>query len=217
MASGSAIENARSDYRAVSRGRQIKEALPVAWQQLLKDQDELLVELIADRVEAICGYKPEPDVVADFIRKLATGASPIAQPAPLTPPAGPRPSATPSVAPVEYFSEPEFSGFMINGQPYREGTAIDTLIRVFEVLSARDSTFLDRYAALPKHGRKRRYISRDKMDLYPGRPDLCEEYSVSRFGGWWIGTNYSRSTIRHAVELACQVAGLRWGTDLKLI
>ncbi|SRR5712691_6921900 len=181
----------------------------------LRDQDELVVDLIAERVATICGYKPEPEIVADFIQKLT--AVPAAQPTSTVA----QTFAPARAATLPDFhvppTEPQFSGFALNGQQYNEGSAIDTLMRVFEVLSARNPNFLERYAALPKHGRKRRYLSRNKMELYPGRPDLCEEYSVSRFGGWWVGTNYSRSTIRHAVELACQIAGLRFGTDLKLI
>ncbi len=93
----------------------------------------------------------------------------------------------------------------------------NTLFRVFEVLSSKDSRFLERYANLPKHGRKRRFLTRDKMELYPGRKDLCDEYSREIFGGWWMGTNDSRSTIRQAIELACEVADLRFGHDLRLI
>ena len=62
-------------------------------------------------------------------------------------------------------------------------------------------------------GRNRLYLSRDKYEFYPNRADLCDEYSVNKSGGWWMGTNYSRSTI----ELACQVAKLTFGTDSKLI
>lgn len=217
VVSGDALENAKSDYRTVSRTRQIKDALPVAWQQILRDQDELLVDLIAERVATNCGFKPEPEVVADFIQKLTTTSFPA--PAGATPTQTvtlPRAPVTPPSVHVQS-AEPQFSGFALNGQRYSEASAIDTLMRVFEILNTRDANFLERYAALPKHGRKRRYLSRNKLELYPGRPDLCEEYSVSRFGGWWIGTNYSRSTIRHAIELACQVAGLHFGTDLMLI
>jgi hypothetical protein len=213
VASGGALENAKSDYRTVSRTRQIRDVLPVAWHQILRDQDELLVDLIAERVATICGFKPEPEIVADFIQKLSTPSRPEI-PAPKLPPDHP-PMGSPTIETGS--AEPQFSGFILHGQRYNEGSAIDTLMRVFEVLSGRDANFLERYAALPKHGRKRRYLSRNKMELYPGRPDLCEEYSTSRFGGWWIGTNYSRSTIRHAIELACQVAGLQFGTDLTLI
>jgi len=216
VASGRALESAKSDYRTVSRTRQIRDALPLAWQEILRDQDELLVDLIAERVATICGYKPEPAIVADFIQKLAT--APAAESTATPQPESTVPSRPTITSPLVHAgaAEPQFSGFVLSGQRYNEGSAIDTLLRVFEVLSARDTTFLERYAALPKHGRKRRYLSRDKMELYPGRPDLCEEYSVPKFGGWWIGTNYSRSTIKHAIELACQVAGIRFGTDLTL-
>jgi hypothetical protein len=51
-------------------------------------------------------------------------------------------------------------------------SAREVMVKVFEELTERDHTFLKRFAALPKHGRKRRYLSRTKEDLYPGRPHL---------------------------------------------
>jgi predicted type IV restriction endonuclease len=222
VASGRSIENAKNDYRTVDRSRRIQSALPEAWRQLLNEQDEFLVDLVADRVEAICGFKPEPGCVADFIGRIAANefrqvtssrttrevvevgskAAVLADD-----------SKTQDTKP----GDSEFNGFSLKGQRYTEGNAIKTLFRVLEVLSVNDSSFLDRYAALPRHGRKRRYVSRNKYELYPGRPDLCEEYSVSKFGGWWIGTNYNRSTIRNAIEIACEVASIKFGTELKLI
>ena len=214
VASGAAIANAKADYGNVSKKRQIDAALPQAWTQLLKEQDEILVELIADKVETLCGFKPEPDAVRAFLDSLLRPVAPA--PAPVGPVAPPRPPLLP-VTPLQPVDNDDYSGFVLNGQHYRMGSAIDTLFRVFEVLSQSDPQFLERYADLPKHGRKRRYLARDKSELYPGRRDLCDEYSQQRFGGWWIGTNYSRSTIRHAIELACEVAGLRFGHDLKLV
>lgn len=222
VVAGRAIENAKSDYRTVARNRQIQDALPSAWAQLLQEQDELLVELIADRAETICGFKPEPELVAQFLKRVSQAPTTPVQPqAPQNPTAPPRKPAIPtSLFTPSPYSEPngtDFSGFAFNGQSYKENNAINTLLRVFEIFSGRDSGFLDRYAALPKHGRKRRYLSRNKYELYPNRADLCDEYSVNKFGGWWIGTNYSRSTIRHAIEIACQVANVQFGTELKLI
>jgi hypothetical protein len=221
VAAGRAIENAKNDYRTVARNRQIQDALPTAWAQLLQEQDELLVELIADRAETICGFKPEPEVVAQFLKRVSQAPPPVQltpPQSPTTPPRNPEiPTPSSKLTPDSGSDGTDFCGFAFNGQRYTENTAINTLLRVFEVLSTCDPTFLDRYAALPQHGRKRRYLSRNKYELYPKRPDLCDEYSVNKFGGWWIGTNYSRSTIRHAIEIACQVANLKFGTDLKLI
>ena len=210
---GTAFANARDDYKNVSKKRQIETTLPQAWMQLLKEQDEMLVELIADKVESLCGFKPEPDAVRRFLDAVLRSAPtlPLAQGS-IQPP---KPS-TP-IVPAANGDDDDFSGFIYRGQQYREATAIDTMFKVFDVLSQGDAAFFDRLASLPKHGRKRRYLAQNKMDLYPGRPDLCQQYSRQRFGGWWIGTNYSRSSIRHAIELACEVAGVRYGTDLKLI
>lgn len=213
--SGAAFANARDDYKNVSKKRQIETTLPQAWMQLLKEQDEILVELIADEVESLCGFKPEPDTVRRFLDA-------VPRPLPMLPSAAgtiqpPKPS-TP-VVPTANGDDDDFSGFIYRSQQYREGTAIATMFKVFEVLSQGDAAFFDRYASLLKHGRnrKRRFLAQNKMDLYPGRPDLCQQYSQQRFGGWWIGTNYSRSAIRRAIELACEVAGVRYGTDLRLI
>ena len=212
VACGAAIANAKADYGNVSKKRQIADALPQAWMQLVAEQDEILVELVADKVETLCGFKPEPDAVRTFLDSMLKPVVP--PPSTVQVPARP---PRPDVVTPRSTESSDYSGFSLNGQHYREGSAIETLFRVFEVLSQSDPQFLERYAALPKHGRKRRYLAHNKMDLYPGRSDLCEQYSQQRFGGWWIGTNYSRSTIRHAIELACEVGGLRFGQDLRLI
>ncbi|MCX8155268.1 MAG: hypothetical protein N3J91_02245 [Verrucomicrobiae bacterium] len=218
VASGKAITNAREDHGHSSRQRQMAAALPQAFKQLIEEQDEILVDLIAEKVETLCGFKPEPEVVRDFLNTLNLNA--LIQPQPATKSEStkfqPPPSQTKSFEPPTS-TDHDFSGFTFEGRHYREESAIGTLFRVLDVFRQRDPSFLERYAALPKHGRKRRYLARNKLDLYPGRPDLSEQYSEERFGGWWIGTNYSRSTIRHAIELACEVAGVRFGKDLKLI
>ena len=57
--SGDAIEAARKDYRDVARERQIQSALPRAWEHLVNNEDDQLLELVADQVESLCGYKPD--------------------------------------------------------------------------------------------------------------------------------------------------------------
>jgi len=206
--SGNAIANGRNDYKDVSRQREIETALPEAWKELIKEQDEILVELIADKVETLCGFKPEPDVVRKFLDSLLQSHQ-------LLGPTGNKPHQDKPIKPSEEIND--FSGFVFEGQSFQEGSAIRAMIKVFRVLSQKDPSFLERYAGLPKHGRKRRYLARNKMELYPGRPDLCEQYSEQIADGWWVGTNYSRSTIRHAIELACEVAGIKFGSNLRLI
>ena len=86
---------------------------------------------------------------------------------------------------------------------------------VLRLFIERDRTFLERFAAR-KHGKKRRFVARDRADLYPGRPDLCETHAVELIPGWWVGTNYSKRSIGEIIELACEVVGVRFGTDLQV-
>lgn len=88
------------------------------------------------------------------------------------------------------------------------------MIQVFEALAVRDASFLERFAALPKHGRTRRYLSRTPDELYPGRNDLCTNHSTELKSGWWVSTNHSRATIGQIIKMACDVVGLRFGSDL---
>ncbi|HOO02932.1 MAG TPA: type I restriction endonuclease [Rectinema sp.] len=137
IVSGAAIEAAREDYRNVSRDRQMKATLPKAWAKLV-EEDELLLELVADRVESLCGFKPDPDTVARFLKDHIFSQPPNAatQPSrPTVPPPTPAAPVGSSVGAVCY---------VINGQRYPARNARDVLVSVFEALSQRDATFLER-------------------------------------------------------------------------
>lgn len=201
--SGKAIEAAREDYRNVSRDRQIRDTLPKALTKLIGDEDDLLLELVADQVESLCGYKPDLDIVARFLKERVRV---IDQPVLLSTP-------EPPVLPRSSDCPQGFMGFRFKGRDYRTSRAIDVLVQVFEVLSEHDPAFPARFAALPKHGHKRRYLARTKQELYPDRPDLCD-LSVKLKSEWFLGTNYGRHEIKKIISMACQVANIKYGQDL---
>lgn len=208
--SGKAIEAAREDYRNVSRERQMKTTLPKAWSRLIEEEDELLLELVADRVESLCGYKPDPDTVARFLREsvIARPASTIlssSTPRAHTP-------IIPAVPASKNYStlKPPSIGFTLDGRHYPARSAREVLESVFETLAKRESSILDRFAALPKHGRTRRYLAKNPNDLYPNRPDLVRDHSMQLSSGWWLSTNHSRATIERIIEMACGVAHLKY-------
>jgi hypothetical protein len=105
-------------------------------------------------------------------------------------------------------------GFSFEGQFHSARNAMDTLHQVFELMMRRDASFAERFAGLPRHGRSRRYLARNPQELYPGRDDLVREHSVQLSGGWWASTNHGRATIGRIIEMACEVAGIRYGSDL---
>jgi hypothetical protein len=200
--------HAEADYDSVARARQIQAALPEAWRRLVAEQDSLLIELIADAVADVTGYKPEPDVVAEFLEgglQLLTAARAMpesgALPSGVTETRVSRP--TPRAGPMP---------FRLCGREFQGRSAIEVLIAVLEHLSSTDQGFLDHFPAR-KHGRLRRYVARNREELYPGRPDLSQ-HSQRLSSGWWVGKNYSKREIKRMLEMACEVAGLRFGVDL---
>ena len=209
--SGDAIEAARKDYRDVARERQIQSALPRAWQHLVNNEDDQLLELVADQVESLCGYKPDLDTVALFLKENVAAHAPSSS-APTSRPKAHVPAS--ASAPTPAGPQPKEIGFFLDGKRYPARNASDVLINVLEALTKRDPSFPERFAALPKHGRKRRYLARDRGDLYPGRPDLVRGHSKQLTSDWWVGTNHSRATIHRIIEMACDVSHMRYGDDL---
>ncbi|MDE2707099.1 MAG: type I restriction endonuclease [Gemmatimonadota bacterium] len=214
---GEAIESIRKDYHDVTRKREIQTTLPKAWAQLVADEDDLLLDLLAEQVGKLCGYQPDRSAVAAFLQTTVRTNAPnpgISKPARPSKRVSPQPAVPapprPSVA-APY-------GFTLDSRYYPAETAKEVLIKVFEALMLRDSKFAQRFADLPKHGRIRRYLARDRDSLFPGRPDYARKAAQSHqlTNGWWLLTHLSRESIRKHIKMACDVAGLQFGKDLRV-
>lgn len=67
VVSGKAVEIAESVYQKNTIEHQIQEALPKAWKRIVSEPDEMLVDLIAETTEEMCGHKPDSGIVEVFI------------------------------------------------------------------------------------------------------------------------------------------------------
>ena len=229
---------AQEDYRDILRERDIQEALPKAWVKLVAEEDATLLKVVAECVEELCGHRPVSDTVARFLKAtvqphwgpLPPPARTPASPTPRTAPndqvpakepvvksrqkVAPTPT-TPTVSEKEAEGTPDGVGFTLFGEfaACRSGRAV--LINVIEALAERDSSFIESFVALPQHGRTRRYIARDRSELYPGSPHLAKEaHQLS--SGYWLGVNVNQEDIQRIIKLACEVAGIGYGTDLTI-
>lgn len=206
---GSALTAARADHHDVARQRQIEATMPRAWGALLADQDSLLLELLAEKVEDLCGYRPDPDACSRFLSTVTAGGGTRLAPAAQPPQSNsPRPQpAVPAGTPRVPLAAAGAPGFTLAGQRPQVGSAREVLQGILAAFAQRDPTFLDRFTAR-KHGRKRRYVARVRTELYPDRPDLAADHAIEFAPGWWLGTNYSKRSIAEIIELACEVAGI---------
>jgi hypothetical protein len=209
VAAGQSLEAAREDYRSSARTREIHDTLPIAWRRLVEEQDDLLTELIGTKVEEICGYKPDLDTVARFLEEQTPPDSRVAEPRIAT---RRLPSSPVGPTPVPMVSNTGM-GYVLQAQEFQSRSARDVLHSVLERLSDRDPGFMERFVAR-RHGRTRRYVARTADELYPGRPDLARDHSQQLSSGWWVGTNYSRKNIGQILQMASEVAGLQFGTEL---
>jgi predicted type IV restriction endonuclease len=67
---GNALENSKKDYDNVSRERQANDKIPDAWRKLIEEKDEILLEVISEKVESICGFKPTYEQILNYLSTL---------------------------------------------------------------------------------------------------------------------------------------------------
>ena len=87
--SGKSKQKLDEDYKSIFREREIINTLPNAWIKILDEEDELLFELIANKVEELCNYKPSKNLVFDFLKDYSSSRKAI------------QPIVLPPVSPVE--------------------------------------------------------------------------------------------------------------------
>lgn len=69
VASGESIKHAEDLIRSVQKKNILKLNMPIAWNAIISEPDELLIELIEEKTERICGFRPSPDEVSAFLQK----------------------------------------------------------------------------------------------------------------------------------------------------
>lgn len=217
ICTGTAVENARKDYKNVAKEREIKRTLPEALIKLINESDELLVDLLLEKVESLCGYSPDQDVVINYLKQNVQIKTPadfreFEQKNKKT-----KLTSTRKQTEEKIITSTNVIGFILKGKKYKTNGARDFCIKGLLELSKCSDNFFARYAAIPKHGKKRRFIAEDKYDLYPGRKDLAEKASFEIESGWWVGINIGQLQSIKIVYLGCEIAKLKIDKDFTVV
>jgi predicted type IV restriction endonuclease len=72
----SAFQDAQSDYRDAAGHREAATALPRAWEELIAETNDLVLETLSDKAEALCGFKPATADVLSFLGCLKVAQAP---------------------------------------------------------------------------------------------------------------------------------------------
>ena len=217
VASGVAQHAAQDDYAGLRKDREIAASVPRAWRQLLEDQDELLVDLLADQVETLCGFKPDPDVVARFLAGEAGAFAARPAHVSLTARSQGRSGPGPRAARARHVSVPHATDREYRGADRRGGNGERVRLARDRLCGARPGDADAKReghagAVLRSDGAARpnvphafcrapaprpaaALLAADRDALYPGRADLAAEYAHGVVPGWWLGsiTAHSRS------------------------
>ena len=210
-----------------------RKAIPGVWRTLLETPDDMLRDLIAEEVASACGTRPKVDDVEKFLKGLlseavsSTPRSRLSKPASISsrkPEIGPSTSSRSSVRerePTSVSSQPtskpqsSIVGFVLDGERYETGAAYRTLAEILKVFDRRAPDFMERLSEVTV-GRKRRLVARIRNDLY-ANPKFVEKSSLNLGNGWWLGHHLSTKDIKKKIEIACEVAGIKFGSQLTLI
>lgn len=105
--------------------------------------------------------------------------------------------------------------YILLGEETEGASLKEVYMGCLQKLAARDSRFLKRLSK--KATRGRRIVARTPEALYISTPELSRQNLHSRLTDeWWVDTNLSRPMYARRLEIACEVAGLRYGIDLVL-
>ena len=211
--SGAAVEIAENLHESLQRGKIIDETLPRAWESLISGPDDLLVDLIDETVERLCGLKPGPEPIRRFLdekaklpprstrRDTSDGATSHVQPvSTLTP------RSRVSVERPHIYKGKSPVSFTFADETFEVSTWKEILITVAEKLYGRHATDYDR--TLELRGTKRAYFSRQKQELR-------EPIAVGN-SGYFVETHFSANDMVLQCHRLMSLFGYA-GQDLEIV
>lgn len=215
--SGEALDAANQDYRDIASRREASRNLPQAWHQLVSGPEDLLIDLLVEQTEGICGFRPSAAEVTEFLRGLAPAATSGTQDAPKTlgtsyVKSPPKIASAPNSAP---FSRKQATSRAIEyelfGQKRKSPDASGAFIDAMTEIAKRFPQRIGDFAEAAK-GKSRNHIARTVQEIYPKRPDLARAIEFSP--GWLVGLNIANREKRRILLAVCDVARVKFGSDI---
>jgi hypothetical protein len=216
---GEARRAVDADYEDVTKARRAISALPSAWAKLVEEGDylhDLLIEIVADKVQDIADSRPDSEAVMSFLSglQLNTPESFRTSSRNVT---HLKPAEKPKSAITVPSGDHKSIGFTFRNEDYRKKSKADVVRAVFELFAREYPGFEEKFYRLDGEtgNRNRRYMAKSRQELNPNLdPKVCQQYELA--SGWLIDTKYDGEDMEHMIKLACQATGVRYGTELQV-
>ena len=240
-----AVLSGRGDDAAKARLKQVKDreigkgGLKSAWVELLREPDDILRDLLVERVEQDVGSRPWVRDAEAFLRRQRTSQPSTTSKPDLTNPehwlaAAPSTLSAQQRGQIRQWlassglpGKPEPSkkptgsqklrGFVLDGVEHRAGTAAAAVRQLALALQERDVQFLTRWAAFNPSGKIKR--PRAVQVGHPVLQTADRRYyrELKEHPGWWFFSHGSNQTMIRRLKNMTLVAGLSWNGDVSPI
>ena len=192
-----AIENAEKLYKSRQKQHLIKETLPKAWEKIITEPDELLVELLVDTTEKLCGYKPDNEMVEQFLIKVRQGG--VIQPKKEMPSYKQSPSNQKSRPLSQNYTGKSIVAFTFKETRYPVRSWKEMLIKTANLMLSAHREQFDKVLNLV--GRKRPYFTRNPNELR--NPERIIDTDI------YVETNLSANSIVNLSKSIVALFGYR--------
>ena len=176
IATGKAFENAERAYKSRKKATRIKEALPKAWNKLITEKDEILMDLLSETTETLCGYKPDTELVKGFVSGHKSRLLISAEPKP------PRDKKRPKVVKDKRdYTGKKPLAYVFQGRRHEVRSWKDVLMGCCKIISRKKRR--DFSQTLHLRGKTRPYFSRKPGELRaPAQIDGTTIFAETDFG-----------------------------------
>ena len=166
IVSGLALDNAKAIYKSQQRQKILQATLPKAWNIIISEPDSLLVDLINETSESICGYRADDRTIKRFLSKygnqltISADTSEVALSIPSKQLQTPQEKQQPI---TDDYTGKKISSFWFHGSAYAVQSWRDLLLKLCDIIHSKHEE--DFHNILAVKGKTRSYFTRDKSEL----------------------------------------------------
>ena len=165
--SGDAVRNAADLYEQNQKKRRIWATLPEAWNQLVSEPDDLLVELLAEKAKELCKHKPEEKEVEQFLSAHLQNIKITKSPSAVEPVPTPEPKP-PDHRKRKAFTVTKPTAFTFNGHREEVSSWKEMLVKLCEILYVNHANRFEQQVLEIRGSQGRRFFSRNADDVSEG-------------------------------------------------
>ncbi len=173
--SNKAIENAENIYKSNQKQNLIRETLPKAWKKIMEEPDEILVDLLSETTERLCGYKPDNETVEKFLLNINIESATKPKKEAIQPTQLSTNRVFTSLMDTENYTGKSITAFTLNGIKYGVNSWKEMLIKITNLMLSTHREQFDKVLNLT--GRKRPYFTKNPNKLrHPERINNTDIY-----------------------------------------